>query len=236
MLGQVLLAGADDRRRLAISRQAADFRRAVARALRRTAAIGRITGQGQAGLPTGHGQVNVGEDLGVEQGAVEFTAGVVDAITLAQGIEAVALARVTLAGHHQGIEDRAVLGDVRTVGLPHQGKFVVDETDVERRVMDDQLGAVDELEELIGHFGKARLALEEFIGDAVDANRPFVTVTVRLQIDVEVAAGQAAPHQFDTADFDDPVTIGHRHAGGFGIEYNHPSRRVFVNHGALPPA
>ncbi|GLH49192.1 hypothetical protein RS3R2_28780 [Pseudomonas lactis] len=35
-----------------------------------------------------------------------------------------------------------------------------------------------------------------------------------------MAAGQAAPHQFDTADFDDPVTIGHRHAGGFGIEYN----------------
>lgn len=194
MLGQVLLAGTDDRRRLAISWQAADFRRAVARPFRRTAAIGCITGQGQAGLPAGHGQVNVGQDLGVKQGAVEFTAGVVDAIALAQGIEAVALARVTLAGHHQGIEDRTVLGDVRTVGLPHQGKFIVDETDVERRVMDDQLGAIDEFEELIGHFGEARLALEEFVSDAVDANRALVTVAVRLQVDVEVAAGQAAPH------------------------------------------
>ncbi|KWV86367.1 hypothetical protein PFLmoz3_03985 [Pseudomonas fluorescens] len=87
-----------------------------------------------------------------------------------------------------------MLGDVRTVGLPHQGKFIVDETDVERRVMDDQLGAIDEFEELIGHFGEARLALEEFVSDAVDANRALVTVAVRLQVDVEVAAGQAAPH------------------------------------------
>ena len=39
-------------------------------------------------------------------------------------------------------------------------------------------------------------------------------------VDVEVATGQAAPLQLDTADLDDPVTIGHRHAGGFGIQYD----------------
>ncbi|GGL24025.1 hypothetical protein GCM10009091_02190 [Pseudomonas brenneri] len=32
--------------------------------------------------------------------------------------------------------------------------------------------------------------------------------------------GETAAHQLDTTDFNDPVTIGHRHAGGFGIEYN----------------
>ena len=111
-------------------------------------------------------------------------------------------------------------GNIRTVRLPHQGKFVIDEADVERRVMDDQLCAVDELEEFIGHFGETRLALEEFIGDAVDANRAFVTFPVRLQVHMEVATGEATTHEFDTADFNDPVAVGHRHAGGFGIEYN----------------
>jgi hypothetical protein len=37
---------------------------------------------------------------------------------------------------------------------------------------------------------------------------------------VEVTPSEAATHQFDTADFNDPVAVGHRHAGGFGIEYN----------------
>jgi hypothetical protein len=41
-----------------------------------------------------------------------------------------------------------------------------------------------------------------------------------LQIDVEMTTGETATHQLDAADFDDPVTIGHRHASGFGIEYN----------------
>jgi hypothetical protein len=37
---------------------------------------------------------------------------------------------------------------------------------------------------------------------------------------MEMATGQASADQLDTADFDNPVTIGHRHAGGFGIQYN----------------
>jgi hypothetical protein len=34
--------------------------------------------------------------------------------------------------------------------------------------------------------------------------------------------GQAPAHELDTADLDDPVTIGDRHTGGFGIEYYGP--------------
>ena len=233
VLGHVLLAGADDGRGLAVRRQATDFRRSVARAFGRTVAIGGVAGQGQAGLPARHGQVDVRQNLGVEQGAVQFTAGVVDAIAFAQGVEAVALARVALTGHHQGVEDRAVTGDVRPIRLAHQREFVVDETHVERRVVDDQLRAVDELEKLIGNFRKARLAHQEFVGDAVHANGAFVTFPVRLQVHVEMPAGKAAAHQLDTADFNDPVTIGHRHAGGFGIEYNGSWWIYFVNHGSF---
>ncbi|CRR36568.1 hypothetical protein PAERUG_E16_London_17_VIM_2_04_14_05141 [Pseudomonas aeruginosa] len=192
----------------------ADHRPAAAVAFRAAA------GQRQAGLAAGHRQVDVGEDLGVEQRAVQVAAGVVHAVALAQRIEVVALARMALAGHQQGIQHRAVLGHVRAVLLAQQGELVVDEADIERRVVDDQLGAADEFEEIVGDLAEARLVLQVFVGDAVDGDRPFVDLAIGLQVDVEVATGQAAPLQLDTADLDDPVTIGHRHAGGFGIQYD----------------
>jgi hypothetical protein len=43
-------------------------------------------------------------------------------------------------------------------------------------------------------------------------------------------AGQAPTDQLDTTDFDNPVAVGHRHAGGFGIEYYHPVSYICVNH------
>jgi hypothetical protein len=37
---------------------------------------------------------------------------------------------------------------------------------------------------------------------------------------MKVPARQASADQLDTTDFDNPVAVGHRHAGGFGVEYN----------------
>lgn len=59
--------------------------------------------------------------------------------------------------------------------------------------MDDQLGAADEFEEIVGDLAEARLVLQVFVGDAVDGDRPFVDLAIGLQVDVEVATGQAAP-------------------------------------------
>ncbi len=122
------------------------------------------------------------------------------------------------ARQQQGVEDGAVLRNVRAVLLAQQGKFVVDEANVERRVMDDQGGALDELEELFGDIAKARLADQEGIGDAVDVDGALVTLAVRLQVDVEVPPGQAPADDLDTADLDDPVAFADRHTRGFGIE------------------
>ena len=82
--------------------------------------------------------------------------------------------------------------------------------------------AFDVLEELFGDIGESRFADQEGIGDAVHPDRAFVTLAVRLQIDVEVAPGQAPADDLDAADLDDPVAFGDRHAGGFGIEDDVP--------------
>ncbi|MCY1428738.1 hypothetical protein D9M71_446340 [compost metagenome] len=149
---------------------------------------------------------------------MQVAAGVVYAIALAQGVEVVALPRVTLAGHPQGVEHAAVVVDLGALLLAEQGEFVIDEADVERCVMDDQLGAVDELEEFVGDLTEARLVLEELVGDAVHRDGALVHFPIRLQVDVEVPAGKATPIQLDAANLDDPVTVGDRHAGGFGIQ------------------
>ena len=113
-----------------------------------------------------------------------------------------------------------MLSQVGAIGLADQGKLVVEEAHVKRSVMNNQLCALDEFEKLIGDFSKTRLAHQEFIGNAVDANGAFVTFTVGLQIHVKMATGQTAPHQLDATDLDHPVAVGDRHTGGFGIEYN----------------
>ena len=151
---------------------------------------------------------------------MQLTARVVDAIAFAQGIEAVALTRVTGPGHGQGIEDGAVLSQVGAIGLTNQGELVVEKAHVERGVMDDQLRALDELEKFIRYFSKARLAHQEFVSDAVDTNGALVTFTIGLQVHMKMAAGQSTAHQLDATDLDHPVAIGDRHTGGFSIEYN----------------
>ena len=62
-------------------------------------------GHDQAFLAAGHRQIDLGQNLGVEQGAMQRTVRVVDAVAIAQGVEVVLLARVQILGHAQGIAD-----------------------------------------------------------------------------------------------------------------------------------
>ena len=178
--------------------------------------------QREAGLAAGHCQVDIRQQLGIEQRAVQLAPRVVDIVAFAQGIQAVALPRMARSGQQQGVENGAVLGQVGTVLLAQQRELVVDEPHVECRVVDDQRGALDEREELLGYIAEAGLANQEGIGDAVDVDRALVTFAVRLQVDVEVPARQAPADHLDAANLDDAVPLADRHTRGFGIEDNEP--------------
>ena len=67
---------------------------------------------------------------------------------------------------------------------------MVEKTQIERGVVDDQFGAPDEFQELLGDLGKARLIGEEFVGETVDSDGSFVDGTLRSQVDVEALLGQ----------------------------------------------
>ena len=187
------------------------------------------------GLSTCHGEVNVCQDLGVEQGAVQHTAGVIYSVTLAERIEAVALTRVSLPRHRQGIENRAMLSNIRAIGLPCNPEFGIYESDVERCVVDDKLGTFDEVEELIGHILETRLTNKCLVGNTVNRDGALVDIPIGLQVDMKMSTCQSTSDDFHRANLDNAVAIRDRHTGGFGIQHNDPVAGRLLAHALIQP-
>ena len=61
-----------------------------------------------------------------------------------------------------------------------QREFGIQETDVERRVVDDEFGAAYEIEEFSCDVGKSRLVLQELKADSVNRQRAGIDVAFRL--------------------------------------------------------
>jgi hypothetical protein len=143
-----------------------------------------------------------------------------DLVALAERVERVLLPRVQLAGLAQGVDH---CGDVVLDRLEAELlKLGVQELDVERRVVDDQLGAGDVLEELARDVGEARLVLQELVGDAVHPERPLLDLPLRVEVAVEVVARRAAARQLDAPDLDDPVAEPCVESGGLRVEDDLP--------------
>src|SRR6185369_17841990 len=105
---------------------------------------------------------------------------------------------------------------------------VVEEGDVERSVVDHQLRAADELEQLVDDLGELRLLRQELVGDAVHVLRGAIDRPVRAQVAMKAAAGAAAIDQLDAADLDDAMALLRLQPRGFRVENDLP-------HGALRP-
>src|SRR5690606_38462408 len=103
---------------------------------------------------------------------------------------------MALTGHQQGIEHRAVIGDLGALLLAKQGKLVIDEANIERRIVDDQLSVANELEEFVSNIAESWFVREELVGNAVNGDRALVYFTVRLQVDVIVPTSQAPTNDF----------------------------------------
>ena len=101
--------------------------------------------------------------------------------------------------------------------------------------MDDELGAIDELQELLGDLGKARLAGELVERDAVHGRGAGVDLALGIQVFVEVPAGGAAVHHLDAADLDDAMAALGLEAGGFGVEYDLSQAAILIRR-SLPQA
>src|SRR5688572_8467917 len=206
--GQLGLAGADDRD----ADSAARYR---CRRDRRARA-GRGGVESERGLAAAHREVHVREDARVEQRPVQVTAGIVDAVALAERIEVVALARVHAPRERERVADSAVIRDARCAA--GGGQLGIEEADVELRIVDHEFGALHECQEFIRDVGECGLRREELVGDSVDREGPRLYLAVRPQVAMPVLSGRTPVPELDTADLDDAVTLGDFESGGFSVE------------------
>ena len=116
--------------------------------------------------------------------------------------------------HGQGVDHDARI-DRRLVDAL---QFGIEEAHVEGGVVGDQLGAGEELQELVRDLGEQRLVGQEIVGNAVHVEGGRVDLAAgRTDEGVIVLAGRNVVPQFHPADLDDPLDI-RIEAGGFGIE------------------
>src|SRR5688572_18034277 len=169
----------------------------------------------EADLPAaGELDIDLREQLGVEQRAVQHTVAAVDAVTHVQRVERMLGARMAAACEHQRVDHPLEPDGGMAAGV----ELPVEEAEIELRVVGDEGGVTDELEQIDHVLVEALLVGEEGVAEPVDPlgldrHRP-----VGIEIGVERAAGRDAVDQLDTADLDQPVTGRGIEAGGFGVE------------------
>ena len=177
----------------------------------------RIAAQMQGDLTAGHGEIDIGQDLGVEQGAVQIAMRVVDGVAFAERVQAVALAGMESARHHERIRHLAQIDDLRRARSP-ASEFMLEKAQIEWRIVDDELGAFDIAQKGIGDFGKTRLVGEKGVGDAMHRRRTGIDLAIRLDVLMKVIAREPTVDQLDTADLDDPMPLLGIETRGFGIQ------------------
>src|SRR6185312_2749963 len=96
----------------------------------------------------------------------------------------------------------------------------VEEGDVEGGVVDHQLGAGEERQQLFGDLAEARLPVEVGARDAVHGERAVIDLAFGIEVAMKRTAGRTAVDQLDAADLDDAVIQLGLEAGGLGIQHD----------------
>ena len=167
-------------------------------------------------LAAGHREVDLGEELGIEQRPVQGALRVRHAETLAQRIEAVLLTRELIAGERQRVDHFRRDGRGRRQIEPLH--LFVEESEIERRVVDDPARSACEIDELGGDVGEFRLVAQRLPGQPVDVGGAAVDLALGIDIEVHVTTSEPAINHLDAGDLDDAVAQLRIEAGGFGVE------------------
>ncbi len=171
--------------------------------------------------------IDLDKDLRVEQRAVPHPPRAIDAVAVAQSIEAIRHSGVLFSRQRQCVDD-PIHAD-RSEAEPRQLR--VHEAYVKIGIMDDELRVADEGEKIVDHAREDRLVPEN--GGAMTVDTHCVLRDLALWIDecVKDLAGRALVHDLDGANFQHPMSVGRIEARRFRVEHD-------FTHGGfdLPPA
>ena len=108
---------------------------------------------------------------------------VIHEVPLAERIERVLPSGMELAREGERVVDLRVVAEFPE---PAARELEVEELDVELGVVDEDLGAGNEVEELLGHLREFRSLPQILEGQAVHPGRAEVDVALRIQVRMEV--------------------------------------------------
>ena len=160
-------------------------------------------------------QIDLGQQLRVDQRAVQLALRRVDAEAGAQPVQ-----RVAGAGEARARDRERVDHAIRIDGRPVETRqFRIQEADIEGCVVRDQPPLAEEIVERLYMLGEGGSVAHVVVRDAMDGLRVRMDRTpLGRDVDVKVSASRKAVHQLDRADLDHAVAVTSVQAGGLGIE------------------
>jgi hypothetical protein len=167
-------------------------------------------------MPTHQLDIDRCEQPAIEQRAVHLALGKVDAVALAERIEAAGRARMPPPGQRQRVH-HAVPAQQRP---PRPVELGIEEAEIEGGVVHHQHGAFDEAKHVVGQIGEARLVAQELGGEAVHLEGLVWHVALGVEVAMPTAPGRDAIDQLDAADLDHPVAVERIESRRFGIEHD----------------
>ena len=147
---------------------------------------------------------------------------VVDFEAAAQGVQIGLCPREFAPRHGQGVGG-AAHGKRRPVKAR---QFGIDESHIERGVVNHHHRIPDEGQEVVDDVGKDRLVIQKFVGQPVNGHGAGVNLALGIDIDMKLFAAWRLVQNFQRTDFNDAVSLRRIDAGGFGIQNNlahHPA-------------
>ena len=159
-------------------------------------------------------KIDLGQQLGIEQGAVPGACRVVDSEAAAQCVQVCRRAGELATREADGV-DRARLRQGLSFDPAELG---IEEPEIELGVVDDQHRIAEEGEQVVHHRAEQRLVREELIGQTMDLERAGRHLPLGIDVSVVRRAGRDVVDQLDAADLDDTVAALRVETGGFGVE------------------
>jgi hypothetical protein len=97
-------------------------------------------------------------------------------------------------------------------------ELMINERNIEVRIVNDELGTIDKREELLGYIGEHRFISEKMILDAMHLGCSGIDFSLGIDIALKRFLGCPAVDEFDATDLNNAMTRFRVQARGFRIE------------------
>jgi len=115
--------------------------------------------------------------------------GRVDFETLTQCIQAVVHLRECGFGKLHRVDNVVLAANLFHRGFAELSQLLIEEADVELSIVNDESGALNKFNELVGDVRKLRLTDQKFIGDLVDADNLCLHLAFRIDVLMKIFIG-----------------------------------------------